>query len=163
MREAIRAASLLLSANNQLTFEQMTHVQILEAALFRSCMCGGRAITAWEEILELNGINVVGYCSSIMALLGHGGGRGLNHYYVGPPRSGKTALTRPLLALFGASAFTKPTAHTSFPLQGLVGAKAVIWNDFRWPLPPLAWGDLLNVLDNEGFRVGVPKGDGAQD
>ncbi len=38
---------------------------------------------------------------------------------------------------------------TSFALQGLIDAKAVIWNDFRWPHPPLAWGDLLNMLDNE--------------
>ena len=48
-------------------------------------------------------------------------------------------------------------------MTGLIGAKAVIWNDFRWPHPPLGWGDLLNMLDNEPFNVGVPKTDGRED
>lgn len=88
---------------------------------------------------------------------------GLNHFYVGEPNSGKTALTRPILALFGSAAFAKPQVGTTFALAGLIGAKALVWNDFRWPHPPLAWGDLLNVLDNERFGVGVPKGDGQTD
>ena len=92
-----------------------------------------------------------------------GGGKGLNHFYIGEPNSGKTALTRPLLALFGKYAFVKPQVQTSFALQGLTGAQAVIWNDFRWPHPPLAWGDLLNMLDNEPFKVAVPKNDGEVD
>ena len=83
--------------------------------------------------------------------------------YIGEPSSGKTGLTKPLLALFGTYAFLKPQVGTSFALQGLIGAKAVIWNDFRWPHPPLAWGDLLNMLDNEPFNVGVPKVDGQED
>ncbi len=36
-----------------------------------------------------------------------------------------------MLSLFGKSAFVKPQVGTSFALQGLVGAKAVVWNDFR--------------------------------
>ena len=79
------------------------------------------------------------------------------------PCNGKTALTRPLLALFAERAFVKPQVGTSFALEGLIGAEAIIWNDFRWPHPPLAWGDLLNVLDNEAFKVGVPKVDGQKD
>ena len=68
-----------------------------------------------------------------------------------------------MLALFGKFAFVKPQVHTTFALQGLIGAKAMVWNDFRWPHPPLAWGDMLNVLDNEPFNVGVPKVDGQED
>jgi hypothetical protein len=37
-----------------------------------------------------------------------GGGKGLNHFYIGAPNSGKTALTRPLLALLGKDCFVKP-------------------------------------------------------
>ena len=141
----------------------MTHYQILQAALEHGCICEGRAIPAWEQILTLNGIDVAAYCASIDSLFRHGGGKDLNHFYVGPPSSGKTALTRPVLALFGATAFAKPQSPTTFALAGLVGAKAVVWNDFYWPHPPLSWGDLLNVLDNEGFGIGVPKGDGQTD
>ena len=100
---------------------------------------------------------------SILALFEAGGGKGLNHMYIGELSSGKTGLTRALLALFGAYAFLKPQVGTTFALQGLIGATAVIWNDFRWPHPPLAWGDLLNMLDNEPFNVGVPKVDGQTD
>lgn len=103
------------------------------------------------------------YCASVYELFKHGGGKALNHFYIGPPNSGKTALTRPVLELFGESAFVKPQVGTSFALAGIIGAKALIWNDFYWPHPPLSWGDLLNVLDNEPFGVGLPKGDGEQD
>lgn len=41
--------------------------------------------------------------------------------------------------------FVKPQIDTSFPLAGVIGCKAVVWNDFRWPHPPLGWGDMLNV------------------
>ena len=105
----------------------------------------------------------VRYCASIYELFKHGGGKALNHFYIGPPNSGKTALTRPVLELFGEAGFVKPQVGTSFALAGLIGAKAVIWNDFYWPHPPLSWGDLLNVLDNEPFGIGLPKGDGEQD
>ena len=103
------------------------------------------------------------YRCSIVRLFQAGGGKNLNHCYIGAPNSGKTGLTRPLLSLFGADAFLKPQVGTSFALQGLIGAKAVIWNDFRWPHPPLAWADMLNMLDNEPFNVGVPKVDGQTD
>ena len=63
--------------------------------------------------------------------------------------------------MFGNEAFVKPQVGTTFALQGLIGAKAVIWNDFRWPHPPMAWGDILNMLDNEPFNVAVPKNEGS--
>ena len=163
VRQAIRSAMLLGSAQAQEVFQAMTHMQILVAALRRDCICEGRAPLAWTQILQLNSIDVAAYCASMLELFEHGGGKGLNHYYVGAPNTGKTALTRALLELFGAAAFRKPQVGTSFALAGLVGAKALIWNDFYWPHPPLSWGDLLNVLDNEGFGVGVPKGDGQAD
>ena len=47
--------------------------------------------------------------------------------------------------------------------QALLGKKAVVWNDFRWPHPPLAWADMLNMLDNESFQIAVPKTDGEVD
>ena len=56
-----------------------------------------------------------------------------------------------------------PRPSTTEALEALIGADALIWNDFRWPHPPLAWGDLLNVLDNEAFKIGVPKNDGQKD
>ena len=92
--------------------------------------------------------------------LGHSSG---NFGTLGRRHAQQPALTRPLLALFGQRAFVKPQAGTSFPLAGLIGSDAVIWNDFRWPHPPLAWGDLLNMLDNEAFNIGVPKNDGQKD
>ena len=163
VNQAIRSASMLASAVSQVAFRAMTHYEILVAARAHECMCGGRAAAAWEEILRVNGIDRPRYCRSILELFRHGGGKDLNHFYVGGADSGKTALTRPILALYGDAAFLKPQVGTSFALAGIVGAKALVWNDFYWPHPPLSWGDLLNVLDNEGFNVGVPKGDGATD
>lgn len=88
----------------------------------------------------------------------------MNHFYYGATSSGKTALTRPILALFKQYVMLKPQVATSFPLHTLIGKKALVWNDFRFPHPPLSWGDLLNILDCEPFLIGVPKGgEGAQD
>ena len=64
-------------------------------------------------------------------------------------------------ALFDSYTMLKPQVGTSFALQSLIGKKAVVWNDFRWPHPPLAWADMLNMLDNESFQIAVPKTDGA--
>ena len=108
-------------------------------------------------------INVKSYKSSVLATFRSGGGKGHNHMYTGAPSSGKTAMTRPILALFGSLAFVKLQKDTTFALEGLIGSQAVVWNDFRWPMHPLAWGDMLNLLDNEPFRVGVPKSDGQKD
>ena len=163
IREYTRSAQMLLTAASQLQFAAMSHLQILLAALNHECICGGRAVPAWEQILCLNHIDVDAYCASLYCMFEAGGGKGNNHLYIGAPNSGKTALTRAPLSLFGGTAFVKPQVGTTFILAGLIGAKVLVWNDFRWPHPPLAWGDLLNMLDNEGFGVGVPKGDGAQD
>ena len=141
----------------------MTHLDVLREALNAPCICDGRAVPAWEQILTLNGHNVMAYCESVYQAFAAGGGKGFAHLYIGEPSSGKTALTRALLELFGDKAFVKPQAGTSFALEGLIGADALIWNDFRWPNPPLAWNDLLNVLDNEPFQIGVPKTDGQKD
>ena len=136
---------------------------VLEAALRHECTCGGRAKPGWEQILSLNSIDIFDYRKSLLAAFRGGGGKGLNHMYIGAPSTGKTALTRPILALFGTFAFVKPQKDTTFALEGLIGSQVVVWNDFRWPLPPLSWGDMLNMLDNEAFRVAVPKVDGAKD
>ena len=63
-------------------------------------------------------------------------------------------------ALFDSYTMLKPQVGTSFALQSLIGKKAVVWNDFRWPHGPLAWADML---DNESFQIAVPKTDGAVD
>ena len=41
-----------------------------------------------EDILSRNGIDRAVYCAAILELFRHGGGKGLNHFYVGPPSSG---------------------------------------------------------------------------
>lgn len=43
----------------------------------------------------------------MLALFTHRGGKGWNHLYIGEPSTGKTALTRPLLSLFGKHAFVR--------------------------------------------------------
>ena len=163
LKEQIGKTLRLTTAEARMRREQMSHMEVLEAALDANCICQGHAIPGWEMILTRNGFDVAEYCASMRKLFLEGGGKALNHLYVGEPNSGKTGLTKPLLALFGSYTFLKPQVGTSFALQGLVGAQAVIWNDFRWPHPPLAWGDLLNMLDNEPFNVGVPKVDGDTD
>ena len=55
-------------------------------------------------ILQLNGHNIYEYKTSVLRLLLSGGGKGFNHFYIGEPNSGKTALVRPLLALYGHAA-----------------------------------------------------------
>jgi hypothetical protein len=77
-----------------------------------------------EQVLSLNLHDIVEYKRSVLRLLIGGGGKALNHLYIGAPNSGKTALTRPLLALFGRDAFLKPQVDTSFALFGLIHSKA---------------------------------------
>ena len=163
LKDSIATAISLQSADSNLRRSAMTHMEILQAALSEPCICFGKAIPGWEQVLVLNGVSVQEYKDSVVAMFEGGGGKGLNHMYIGDPSTGKTALTRPVLALFGSDAFVKPQKDTTFALEGLIGAKAVVWNDFRWPLPPLAWGDLLNLFDNEPFRIAVPKHDGQKD
>ena len=79
-----------------------------------------------QEILRLNHINEAVYCKSLYDMFAGGGGKDLNHLYIGAPNTGKTALTRAPLALFGTKAFVKPQVNTSFALEGLIGAEAVI-------------------------------------
>ena len=163
LKETIGTAMAMFTSVSTIRRQSLSHMDLLREALRTPCLCGGRAIPGWCSILSTNGIDVDKYFASIRQLFEEGGGKGLNHFYLGDPSTGKTALTRPILALFGDQAFAKPQAHTTFPLFGLIGAKAVVWNEFRWPLPPLAWGDLLNLFDNEAFYLAVPKTDGQQD
>lgn len=84
----------------------------------------GQAAWFKEQVLTLNGHDVQAYKQSVLQLLISGGGKGVNHFYIGEASSGKTALTRPLLALYGDYAFVKPQVGTTFALAGLVGCKA---------------------------------------
>ena len=163
IKATLETATAMSSAASSLQRLGMSHMDFLREALDGSCICEGHAIAGWRHILAVNHIDEARYLASLRDLFAGGGGKGLNHFYVGDPSTGKTALTRPLLALFGKYAFVKPQVHTTFALQGVIGAKAIIWNDFRWPHPPLAWGDLLNLFDNEPFKVAVPKVDGGED
>jgi len=108
VREMIASANLMKGASALLARGRLNHLDILQEALGRECMCTGLSIGGWEQILQLNGYSPAEYCQSMLELFQHGGGKNLNHYYVGEPNSGKTALTRPLLALFGDRAFVKP-------------------------------------------------------
>ena len=163
LKDLISTAHAMSTASATLTRMSLSHMQVLTSARSDSCICQGHAIPGWQHILRVNGVNEQDYLRSVRVLFEVGGGKGVNHFYVGAPNTGKTALTRPLLALFGKYAFVKPQVSTTFALQGVIGAQALIWNDFRWPHPPLAWGDLLNLLDNEPFNVAVPKVDGQGD
>ena len=163
LKQTIASAVAISSADSLLRRATMSHYDVLTSALAHRCICEGRAIPGWEQILTLNGIDVSAYRASLLSAFKEGGGKWLNHMYVGAPSTGKTALTRPVLALFEKYAFVKPQKDTTFALEGLIGTQVVVWNDFRWPLPPLSWGDLLNMLDNEPFRIAVPKVEGAKD
>ena len=163
LKELIESATTMSTASSTLSRMSLSHMDVLISAGQAECICEGHAIPGWQHILYINNIDEAGYIRSVRMLFETGGGKGVNHFYVGDPNTGKTALTRPLLALFGKYAFVKPQVSTTFALQGLIGAQALIWNDFRWPHPPLSWGDMLNVLDNEPFNIAVPKVDGDTD
>ena len=163
LREEISKALAMAGAVARLATDKQNHIETLRAALTAPCTCEGHTIPGWEHILSINGFNVAEYRLSILELFRAGGGKGLNHMYIGEPSSGKPGLTRALIALIGAYAFLNPQVGTAFALQGLIGSKAVIWNDFRRPHQPRAWADLLNMLDNEPFNIGVPKVDGQTD
>jgi len=76
-------------------------------------------------VLIINGHDVEAYKRSMLMMFMCGGGKARNHFYVGKANSGKTALTRPVMALFGDECFVKPQVGTSFALAGLVGSRAV--------------------------------------
>ena len=155
--EEINKAMAMASAADRIARAGLTHIEMLRSALTSVCCCEGHAIPGWEKILTNQGFSVAEYRASVRRLFEEGGGKGLNHLYIGEPSSGKTGLTKPLLALFGEYAFLKPQVGTTFALTGLIGAQAVIWNDMRWPHPPLAWNDLLNLFDNEPFKNAFPR------
>ncbi|CAE7808396.1 unnamed protein product [Symbiodinium sp. CCMP2592] len=136
----------------------MSHMQVLEAALEKPCTCDGRAIPGWEYVLTFNDLSVSDYRAATVKMLTEQGGKQGNHFYWGAPSCGKTALTRPLQALFEGYVMAKPQVGTTFPFMTLPGKQICIWNDFRWPHPPMAWNDLLNLADNEAFLVAMPKG-----
>ncbi|CAL1159780.1 unnamed protein product [Cladocopium goreaui] len=164
LQEQIAAVWAVETAGRRLEDRDASHFDILSQGLRHTCSCNGRAIPGWNFLLEHNGIAIADYRDSIVRLFQSGGGKGMNHFYYGAPSSGKTALTRPILALFKQYVMLKPQVATSFPLHTLIGKKALVWNDFRFPHPPLSWGDLLNILDCKPFLIGVPKGgEGAQD
>ena len=56
-------------------FWSLSHYEILQAALNKDCICGGRAIAAWEQILTVNGVDVAEHCKSIVNLFRDGGGK----------------------------------------------------------------------------------------
>ena len=138
LKETIATALAISSAEGTIQRKAMSHLDVLRGAVGAACVCEGKAIPGWEHILKVNSIPIPAYVASVLALFREGGGKRLNHFYVGAPNSGKTALTRPLLALFGRYAFVKPQVGTTFAMQGLIGAQVVVWNDFRWPHPPLS-------------------------
>jgi hypothetical protein len=55
-------------------------------ARFNECICGGRAIPGWEDILRLNNHNVSDYKDEIYQMFMVQGGGGLNHFYQGVNR-----------------------------------------------------------------------------
>ena len=131
--EDLNKAAIMSTADARSRRERMSHLEILREALQNECLCQGRAIPGWIEILTCNSFNVQVYRQSVFKLFQSGGGKGLNHLYIGEPNSGKTALTKPIVALFGTEAFLKPQVGTTFALQGLIGVKTMLWNEFRWP------------------------------
>jgi hypothetical protein len=93
VKQDIRVASKLCAAQTELDFMSMSHMEILTAALSHECICEGRAEAAWDQILEVNEIDRAAYCAAILELFESGGGKGLNHFYVGPPSSGILRVT----------------------------------------------------------------------
>lgn len=57
VKETLRSARLLATAQAQEDFRSMSHLQILEAATGTDCICEGRAVAAWDQILRINGID----------------------------------------------------------------------------------------------------------
>ncbi|CAL1173709.1 unnamed protein product [Cladocopium goreaui] len=115
---AVETAGRRLEDLNWLRFDRdASHFDILSQGLRHTCSCNGRAIPGWNFLLEHNGIAIADYRDSIVRLFQSGGGKGMNHFYYGAPSSGKTALTRPILALFKQYVMLKPQVATSFPLH----------------------------------------------
>ena len=65
IKEAITTAFAVSGAEVALQRHAMTHLQILEDARDAPCICYGRAVPAWQEILRLNGMDEVAYCKSV--------------------------------------------------------------------------------------------------
>ncbi len=61
---------------------------------------------------------------------------------------------------FGAALSWSPLTLSFSPLTSSLSQ---CLSSRRWPHPPLAWGDLLNLFDNESFRVALPKTAASED
>ena len=78
-------------ASETLHKSAMTHMHYLQAGASAPCICEGRAVPGWEQILSVNNVEPARYWRALWATFRGGGGKGLNHLYIGAPNSGKTA------------------------------------------------------------------------
>jgi hypothetical protein len=147
-----------------LALRKKTHLCFLRDALGKDCECSGKGRDLWEGVLREQNIPVLPYRKSLYRLFAEGGGRTLNHLYVGAPSSGKSFLCLSIAKVFPGMTFFKPeSGGGSHPLSGLEKCRAIVFNDWRWPCKGISWGELLNIFNNESFRIAKPKTDRSTD
>ena len=115
------------------------------------CSCSGAWIPGALFVLQNNGECPRMFCHDIYRALALGAKRGVNMAIIGGPGMGKSTVLEPLDDIFVTSA--KPQRDSSFPLEGILGAEVLLWQEFTYSKRTLAWEDLLALLVGEKLAV----------
>lgn len=105
--------------------------------------------------LEKNGIPLSSFSGAVVDLLVHGRSKGRNIFLVGRADSGKSFLVRPLEKMYRA--LVNPAAN-NFSFAEIEGKEVVVLDDFRFANgKPIAWSDLLLLLDGGTVNFSLPR------
>ena len=144
VEEAIKTGWEIEESEEKLKRQQMSRLEILQAALEGECTCtrncNGRWLTMAKDILDRNGITQTEFGAAVRELLDKGRGKYRNIFLKGGANRGKTFLLNPLTVIY--KTFVNP-ASTSFAWVGAENTEIIFLNDFRWSAQVLPWQDML--------------------
>jgi hypothetical protein len=131
---------------------------IWEKALTAECVCvtPNRLSDALQSCVDFHGKDATRFAFMLERMLRVGTSlKNSNILLWGASNAGKTALTRPLIYMFGDYVWLRPSAGDTFPLQGLEKKVMAVWQDWRVESSPVPWDTLLLVLEGESVTCAV--------
>jgi hypothetical protein len=133
-------------------------LQIWEKALGAECVCvtPNRLSNALQSCVDFHGKDATRFAFMLERMLRVGTSlKNSNILLWGASNAGKTAVTRPLIYMFGDRCWLRPSAGDTFPLQGLEQKVLGVWQDWRVETSPVPWDTLLLVLEGESVTCAV--------
>ncbi|CAJ1335837.1 unnamed protein product [Effrenium voratum] len=115
-----------------------------------SCTTPGRLRSGLDALMELHEKDGERFGYFVKRLIRIGtAAKNCNILLCGASNAGKTALTRPLMAMFSHRCWMRPNKGDTFPLESLQDKLISCWQDWRQNSCPVAWDTLLLLLEGE--------------